>query len=144
MRLIRCDSFLGLSGIVCRLVGKVRGDASTRVQRAAGLMGLMLLAVLVPTLLSCFTGAEREKLHAGRDARQTRRIRGPLPRKNVSRMYPPAKANPQRRTRGSGGTTWPSATPWLQGLARAGATCRATQSTFRATLAPASELSTLG
>ena len=40
MRLFRCDSFLGLSEIVCRLVGKVRGDASTRVQRAAGLMGL--------------------------------------------------------------------------------------------------------
>lgn len=57
----------------CDVVGKVRGDASRRVQRAAGLMGLMLLAVLVPTLLSCFTGAEREKLHAGQDAsRQTR------------------------------------------------------------------------
>ena len=55
----------------CDVVGKVRGDASTRVQRAAGLMGLMLLAVLVPTLLSCFTGAEREKLHAGQDARRT-------------------------------------------------------------------------
>ena len=52
----------------CDVVGKVRGDASTLVQRAAG---LMLLAVLVPNLLSCFTGAERDSLRAGRDARQT-------------------------------------------------------------------------
>src|SRR5215216_1938299 len=42
-------------------------------------MGLMLLAVLVPTLLSCFTGAEREKLHAGRDARQTTAHQGTTP-----------------------------------------------------------------
>lgn len=60
----------------CDVVGKVRGDASTRVQRAAG---LMLLAVLVPTLLSCFTGAERESLHAGRDARQTTAHQGTTP-----------------------------------------------------------------
>ena len=63
----------------CDVVGKVRGDASTQVQRATGLMGLMLLAVLVPTLISCFTGAEREKLHAGRDARQTTAHQGTTP-----------------------------------------------------------------
>jgi hypothetical protein len=34
---------------------------------------------LVPTLISCFTGAEREKLHAGRDARQTTAHQGTTP-----------------------------------------------------------------
>jgi hypothetical protein len=103
----------------CDVVGKVRGDASTLVQRAAG---LMLLAVLVPNLLSCFTGAERDSLRAGEMPGRRRRISGPLPRENVSSMHPPAKAKPQRRIPLSGGTMWPSATPWLQGLARTGAT----------------------
>jgi lysophospholipase L1-like esterase len=54
-----------------RLVGKLRSDASTIVPRAVVLSGLMLLAALLTTLLSCSPGAEREKQQAGRDARQT-------------------------------------------------------------------------
>jgi hypothetical protein len=57
--------------IACRLVGELRSDASTLLPRAAGPMGLMLLAALVTTLLACSPGAEREKQHAGRDAGQT-------------------------------------------------------------------------
>ena len=49
-----------------------------------------------------------------------RRIRRPLPRANVPRVHLPPKAKPQRPTPVSGGTTWPSATPWLRGWARRG------------------------
>jgi hypothetical protein len=58
MHPFRRDSFLGRSGIVCRLVGKLRIYASTLLPRAAD---LMLLAALVTTLLACSPGAEREK-----------------------------------------------------------------------------------
>ena len=64
---------------MCRLVGKLLIDASTLVPRAAGLMGLMILAALLTTLLACFPGAEREKQHAGRDATQTKAHQGTTP-----------------------------------------------------------------
>src|SRR5829696_1873104 len=48
-----------------------------------------------------------------------RRIRGTLPRVNVSRMHLPAKAKPQLLTPLSDGSTWPSVTPWLRGWAGA-------------------------
>jgi hypothetical protein len=79
MHPLRRDPFLGRSGIVCRPGGKLRIDASTLVPRAAGLMGLMLLAALMTTQLACSPGAEREKQHAGRDARRTTAHQGNTP-----------------------------------------------------------------
>jgi hypothetical protein len=71
MQPFRRDSFLGRSGTACRLVSKLCINASTLVPRASGLLGLIILAALVTTLLGCSPAAEREKQHAGRDARQT-------------------------------------------------------------------------
>ena len=64
---------------MCRLVGKLLIDASTLVPRAASLMGLMILAALLTTLLACSPGAEREKQHAGRDVTQTTAHQGTTP-----------------------------------------------------------------
>jgi lysophospholipase L1-like esterase len=73
------DSFLGRSRIVCRLVGKLRSDASTLVPRAVGHMGIMLLAAMLTTMGACSPGAEREKQPAGREARQTTAHQGTTP-----------------------------------------------------------------
>jgi lysophospholipase L1-like esterase len=76
---IRRDAFLERSMIECRLLGKLRGDASTLVPRAVGQMGFMLLAALLTMMVACSPGPERETQHTGRDARQMTAHQGTTP-----------------------------------------------------------------